>query len=561
MASGDLITRTYGPFRGVDFRGEEVNLARSPESLNMWKDYSKTESISTRPEIEILESFDTPVWGIFSYKAGDEDMLLVHSGTKLYKIVGGVRTEIYSGLNPARSLSFIFNEKWFFKDGLNYLVYDGTTIEEVIGYIPTTTISRNPAGGGTTYEDVNMLTSLRKNTFVGDGESTEYCLDAQNIDSDYIPEITVDGSQVTTFTLNAAEGKITFNSAPAAPLTDGQDNVVIQFRKTVSGHRDRINKCTLLEVFDNRVFFSGNQDYPNTLWHSSLNDPSYCSDLDYYTEGMDLSKIRSLVAGNNALWVFKEPSQANTAVFYHNPTIDAEYGKIYPSTHSNISTGCVGAGINFNDDIVFFGRRGMEAINGDITTEQVIAHRSSLVDAKLTAETDYKDMILEEWSGYLLVFIGTKVYLADSRAVFTNINHYEYEWYYWELSKEVTCTKVIDGILYLGTADGVYTLTDLTSPITSYWTTPIDRFGNPQFLKTTNKKGCVCEASGDLKLSVKTNKTEWEQVGQYNSVSDYFVGRIKKKKFKDIQIKFSSDTRFCIETATLECYVGGYIKR
>ena len=116
MASGDLITRTYGPFRGVDFRGEEVNLARSPESLNMWKDYSKTESISTRPEIEILESFDTPVWGIFSYKAGDEDMLLVHSGTKLYKIVGGVRTEIYSGLNPARSLSFIFNEKWFFKD-------------------------------------------------------------------------------------------------------------------------------------------------------------------------------------------------------------------------------------------------------------------------------------------------------------------------------------------------------------------------------------------------------------------------------------------------------------
>ena len=561
MASGDLITRTYGPFRGVDFRGEEVNLARSPESLNMWKDYSKTESISTRPEIEILESFDTPVWGIFSYKAGDEEMLLVHSGTKLYKIVGGVRTEIYSGLNPARSLSFIFNEKWFFKDGLNYLVYDGTTIEEVIGYIPTTTISRNPAGGGTTYEDVNMLTSLRKNTFVGDGKSTEYYLDAQNIDSDYIPEITVDGSQVTAFVLNAAEGKITFNSAPAAPLTDGQDNVIIQFRKTVSGHRDRINKCTLLEVFDNRVFFSGNQDYPNTLWHSSLNDPSYCSDLDYYTEGMDLSKIRSLVAGNNALWVFKEPSQANTAVFYHNPTIDAEYGKIYPSTHSNISTGCVGAGINFNDDIVFFGRRGMEAINGDITTEQVLAHRSSLVDAKLTAETDYKDMILEEWSGYLLVFIGTKVYLADSRAVFTNINHYEYEWYYWELSKEVTCTKVIDGILYLGTADGVYTLTDLTSPITSYWTTPIDRFGNPQFLKTTNKKGCVCEASGELKLSVKTNKTEWEQVGQYNSVSDYFVGRIKKKKFKDIQIKFSSDTRFCIETATLECYVGGYIKR
>lgn len=561
MASGDLIRRIYGPFRGVDFRGEEINLARSPESINMWKDYSKTESIRTRPEIENIKSFDTTVWGIFSYQVGDEKMLLVHSGTKLYKILGTEKTEIYSGLNPARSFSFIFNDKWFFKDGLNYLVYDGTTIEEVIGHIPTTSISRRPQGGGSTYEDVNMLTSFRKNSFVGDGESTEYYLDAQNIDSDYVPEIYVDDVQITTFTMNAAEGKITFNNAPAAPLTDGQDNVVIQFRKTVPGHRDRINKCTLLEVFDNRVFFAGNQDYPNTLWHSSLNDPSYCSDLDYYTEGLDLSMIKSLVASNNALWVFKEPSQANTAVFYHNPVIDAEYGKIYPTTHSSIATGCVGSGINFNDDIVFFSNRGMEAINGDITTEQAIVHRSSLVDSKLTEETGYADMVLDEWKGYLMVFIGRKVYLADSRAMFTNINHYEYEWYYWELPKDVTCTKVIDGTLYIGTSDGVYTLTDNEAEITSYWTTPIDRFENYQFLKTTNKKGCVCEAAGDIKLYVKTNKSEWEEVGKYDSVNDYFVGRIKKKKFKDLQIKLLSTSRFSLETITIECYVGGYIKR
>ena len=38
-------------------------------------------------------------------------------------------------------------------------------------------------------------------------------------------------------------------------------------------------------------------------------------------EGLDLSEVTGLGAGNNALWVFKEPSQANTTVFYHNPTI------------------------------------------------------------------------------------------------------------------------------------------------------------------------------------------------------------------------------------------------
>jgi hypothetical protein len=309
------------------------------------------------------------------------------------------------------------------------------------------------------------------------------------------------------------------------------------------------------------VFFSGNPDYPNVIWHCSLNDPTYCSDLDYYNEGLDLANVTGLVAGNNALWVFKEPSQANTTVFYHNPTIDAEYGKIYPSTHSSIATGCIGKAINFNDDIAFFSDRGMEAINGDVTTEQVIAHRSTLVDRKLIAEADYRNMILEEWEGYLMVFIGDKVYLADSRATFPNGNHIEYEWFYWKLKKAVTCTRVHEGVLYLGTEDGIYTMTDTESPLESYWTTPIDKFENPNLQKTSNKRGCVVEATGDIKVSVKTNKTEWEEVGVYENITDYFTSRIKRKKFKDLQLKFSSDTRFSLETATLECFVGGYIKR
>ncbi|UKI57823.1 MAG: hypothetical protein L6V81_11220 [Clostridium sp.] len=94
-------------------------------------------------------------------------------------------------------------------------------------------------------------------------------------------------------------------------------------------------------------FFSGNINYPNVLWHSSLNDPTYISDLDYYDEGLDLSPIKCMVTGNNALWVFKKPSQANNTIYYHTPTIDSTYGKIYPNSHSNISTGCIATGINF----------------------------------------------------------------------------------------------------------------------------------------------------------------------------------------------------------------------
>ena len=560
--ANNLIPRVYSSFRGVDFRGEEVNLLRSPDSLNVWKDYKETESIRTRPEMELQEAFETPIWGVFFYKVGNTEIQLVHSGTKLYKIVDGVKTQLYEGLNPRPSDSFIYNNIWYFKDGINYLQYDGQTIGEVVGFVPTTTIGRRPGGGGTKYQDINMLTGIRINTFLADGESKEFYLDAQGIDTDFQPIVKVNDEVVTNFTVDTTNGKIIFTTEPEAPLTDGQDNVSVKFRKTIAGYRNRINNCTLLQVFDNRVFFSGNQDYPNVLWHCSLNDPTYCSDLDYYNEGLDLSEVTGLVAGNNALWVFKEPSQANTTVFYHNPTIDADYGKIYPSTHSSISTGCIGKAINFNDDISFFSERGMEAINGDVTTEQVIAHRSSLIDRKLISEANYKKMLLEEWEGYLLVFVDNKVYLADSRATFTNENHTEYEFYYWQFDKVITCTRVHKGILYLGTNDGIYTLTDYKSDVESWWTTPLDKFKNPNRQKTTSKKSCTVEAEGEeISVYAKTNRdSDFEILGTFTNVKDVFSCRIKKKKFKDIQLKFYSPKRFSLVSATLECYIGGYLK-
>ena len=566
MVSGSLITRNYTDFRGVDFTDREVSLHRSPDSLNLWKDYKKLgKCIETRPDIELVATYDNTIYGLFFYSVGNTEMMIVHSGTKLYRVEGDTKTELFTGMKPAKSNAFVYNQILYIKDGINYLKYDGKTIGQVVGYIPTTSIARKPAGGGTVYQDVNMLSAWRKNTFLGDGESKDYYLDAMDIDGE-APVVLVNGNTMvygTDFDYSPSTGKITFTVAPPKPLTDGQDNVIITYKKTVTGYADRINKCTLLQVFANRVFFSGNQDYPNTVWHSSLNDPSYCSDLDYYNEGLDLSPVKSMVAGNNALWVFKEPSQANTTVFYHNPVVDSEYGKIYPSTHSNISTGCIATGINFNDDIAFFSDRGMEAINGDITTEQVVAHRSSMVDSRLLAETNYKNMILEEWEGYLLVIIDNKVYLADSRAMVVNQNHNEYEWFYWELDKNITCTKVHNGVLYLGTAEGIYTLTNNGDrEIESYWTTTEDEFNYGQYQKTTNKRGCVIDMEGSsITVSTKIDNGEFETIDTYENVKGYVVSRIKKKKWKSIQLKFSSNKPFSLYGSTLEAYIGGYLKR
>ena len=561
--TGARVSRVYGGFRGVDFRGEEINLVRSPDSLNVWKDYKHTDSIRTRPALEKITEFDVygKVNNIIFYKG----QTLVHCGGNLFKMVGGEAVRIAQNLSSQRSESFIYDDILYIKDGVSYMQYDGTTLKDVEGFVPTTSIARKPKGGGTVYQDVNMLTGRRINTFLADGTSKEFYLDTTKIDTGFTPIVKVNDEVKkagTDYVVDSAEGKITFVKAPPAPLTDGQDNVSVEFSKTIDKYRRSIDNCTLLQVFDNRVFFGGNSNYPNVVWHCSLNDPTYVSDLDYYNEGMDSAMVKGMVAGNNALWVFREPSEANTNVFYHTPTVDDEYGKIYPSSHSSVTTGCVGKAINFNDDIVFFSERGMEGISGDITTEQVVAHRSSLVDRKMIAEPDYKNMVLVEWEGYLIVFIGNKAYLADSRTAFTNEGHIEYDWFYWQMEKKITCAKVNNGVLYLGTADGfLYTLTDTEADVESYWVTPKDKFKYPHMQKTTNKRGCVAEATGDVSVYAKVEDTEFELIGEYKDVTDYFVSRIKRKKFKDIQLKFHSKTRFSLETVTLEAWIGGYIKR
>ena len=554
----EIVTRAYSNFRGVDFRGEDINIRRSPDSLNMWRDYKETESIRTRPGMKLHTAGfgEEGIHGIHFFK----DFMIVHSLDYLYKVKNGVKTVLWNDCSPNASNSFVYDDKFYFMDGRNYLVYDGTTIKEVEGYVPTTSIARKPSGGGTVHEDVNMLTGRRINTFLADGKSTAYYLDAKNIDTDFEPVVTFTDQNRIQYQVDYATGRIDFADAPSEPLTDGQDNISIEFRKTVSKYKDNILNCTLLQVFDNRVFFSGNPLYPNVVWHCSLHDPSYCSDMDYYEEGLDSAAIKGLVAGNNALWVFREPSSANTTVFYHTPTLDDEYGKIYPSTHSSVTTGCVGKAINFNDDIVFFSERGMEGISGDVTTEQIIAHRSSTVDRKLLTEKDYKDMTLAEWEGYLMVFVGNRCYLADSRGVYTNEDHTEYDWFYWDMGTRITCARVHDGVLYLGANDAVYTLTG-GGDVESWWTTPKDKFKYPNKLKTTNKRGCVAEAQGDVSVYAKVEDTDFELIGEYQNVTDYFVSRIKRKKFKDIQLKFYSKTGFVLDTVTLEVFIGGYIKR
>ena len=580
-----LVRRTYTDFRGVDFSNSEVNLYRSPDSVNMWKNYQLGEGIETRPGMTLLGNLGSQIFGLFFYKIEDTIQVIVHCGTKLYRWDNFPNspvetTKLFENMNIRNSNSFVFNNVLFIHDGLHYLEYDGKECKEVEGTIPITRLGTLPSGQifkddiDYVYQDVNILTPLRKCAFVADGESTDYYLDSAELDPaiEYIVEATVDGVkklEAIDFTVDREKGIVTFNEAPVKPVEDGDSNVIITYSKSSEDYKERIKKCTILTEFDNRIFFSGNPNYPNTVFHSELEDPRYIRNTAYYSIGLDLAPVKALIPGNDVLWVFKETIQNYSSVYYMTPTIDGQTGKTYPSVKGNISTGCVSTGINFNDDICFFSKDGLEAIGNTLGNDQILAHRSSLVDSRLITNRDYKNVKLAEFRGYLMCLLDSKIFLADSRNLFEKtLNKSEYEWFYWELPFNINYFTEYQNDLYLTNEVGdIYILngdTDNGTDIYSKWTTTKETFGADSFRKITNKRGgtaSVKERNNDtINLRTITEIRE-NDIGTYNDVKGYIVYRVKEKKFKWIQLEFSSNKPFGLFSCTLEAYIGGYVKR
>ena len=77
MATG--IKRTYADFKGVDFLNEPslVDITRSPDALNVWKNYKDTEGtcIETRPGYRKIAQIGSKINGIYIYSGIREEVL------------------------------------------------------------------------------------------------------------------------------------------------------------------------------------------------------------------------------------------------------------------------------------------------------------------------------------------------------------------------------------------------------------------------------------------------------------------------------------------------------
>ena len=90
---------------------------------------------------------------------------------------------------------------------------------------------------------------------------------------------------------------------------------------TFGAMREKICKCTVVGKYgygnDNRVFLSGNPDYPGWEWYSGLSDPSYWPELNYSVVGMDNNPIKTYIKFAGELIAVKADNHAETAIWHH----------------------------------------------------------------------------------------------------------------------------------------------------------------------------------------------------------------------------------------------------
>lgn len=200
---------------------------------------------------------------------------------------------------------------------------------------------------------------------------------------------------------------------------------------------DAINGCTLFDIFDERVFLTGNPKFPNTIFFSARGstgyvDPTYFGVLNWMDCGMSNEPITAMIHNANNLIVFKGDTIQDSVISLYTPYqtgIDI-IPKTYIRSDGLAGTGCLGLACNLRDDIVFLSRKGLEGVDRQtVNTERSIGHRSTLIDARLLTE-DLREATFCEWKDYLVVmFPSGNVYMADTRQISSVNSSSQYEWY------------------------------------------------------------------------------------------------------------------------------------
>lgn len=232
----NLNIKYVGEFEGLDSNGNKINYYIKISEY-VGKLYEEDNSMM------IVSCWTTPNVGTWNSVRRPNDSVYVHFFTNY-----GNNNHYYQELTfndvkyvftPAGILTFKNIKTMYSFASRSWITYFETYNVNENAFIPTLSIGRTPTGlDETSFEQVNMLTSKRKNSFLGTSSATKYKLSETDLNTVTVKAeiLQSDGTYLTKtegsgLTVNRTTGEITFIVAPGVSPVPGQDNVIITYGK------------------------------------------------------------------------------------------------------------------------------------------------------------------------------------------------------------------------------------------------------------------------------------------------------------------------------------------
>ena len=461
-------------------------------------------------------------------------------------------------LKDQRSQAFFNKGRAYIVGCGDYLVYgtwdEGNTYElrrvanNIDTYIPTTTISIDADGvtddNRGSLDDINCLSSKRINQLLGLAESPQtWTLDSGKIDDGTAVSITLetvegegDDEVAVTYTienegtklyktkkdgvaitkaecgsLDYENGKVTF-TIPTPPQIENRDNIYVTFEHSNSDYLERIANCNFGILFGvdgntDRLFLSGNSDYPNIDFHSEADDYTYFGDLNTASMGSDSVPVNGYARlSDSTLVIYKSETGQEASIFYRTGSYREQYNAsgglesirgVFPTSAGSIGEGVVSryACANFAGDNIILSRNGVFGIvlaENVATTERYTRERSRSINERLKRHADLSEAVGIVYKNRYYLAIDDVCYIADSRYKYTREDDidgsYNYEWWFWD-NVPVRVWANIDNTLYFGSADGQICVFD-------------DEYTDRTYQQSE---------SGDLGLDIANNKVTYNE--------------------------------------------------
>jgi len=454
-------------------------LKRRPGSKTLW-DLTLTDG-------------DHPIVGFWNGWVNGEEVMVAACEGHLYRLsvdeTGAAQEpQMIGTVSTSRGqvLLFGFSGKLYVIDGEHYKVWNGTTLSEVVGYVPVVANAVPPDGGGELLEQVNKLSPFRRVWLSPDGTGTKFQMPETDLTGiTYVKDLkTGENVPAGSYTYNLTDGTVTFLSVPAKAVNGYE--VCYEVGTTF---RSELLAMKYSELYsgtqDTRVFLYG--DGTNEALYSGITEngeptAEYFPDQNEVAIGDANTPITAMVRHYSALICYKLDSA--WSISFGITTLDN--GSMIPAFYAtpvNRGMGNEAPGqvelVN-NDPFTLFGGdlyqwRNPSYYSNSLTADERQSGRVSdrihttLKDFDPAECVCFDDNIHQE---YYIAHNGTMLvynYAADAWTVYTGLDAVRFTLY--------------QGELYLGGSDGKIRrlseayLDDDGEEIEAYWESGSIDFG------------------------------------------------------------------------------------